>query len=53
VSASVQTWAQWYAGFVRPDQAVATGRLSATDVRSLDLLAAATAGEEMFFFEFF
>lgn len=53
VSASVQTWAQWYAGFVRPNQALATGRMSGTDARSLDLLTAATAGEEMFFFEFF
>jgi predicted acetyltransferase len=53
LSANVQTWAQWYAGFIRPKQAVATGNLSGTDARSLALLAGATAGEEMFFFEFF
>jgi predicted acetyltransferase len=53
LSADVQTWAQLYAGFVRPQAAVETGRLQISDRAGLCLLNMATTGEPLFFPEFF
>jgi predicted acetyltransferase len=53
LSASVQTWAQLYAGLLRPQEAVRSGRLAGSDAGSLATLARATGGQELFFFEFF
>jgi predicted acetyltransferase len=53
LSASVQTWAQLYAGFVSPADAVATGRLAGSDPGAVALLVRATAGGSLHFFEYF
>ncbi len=53
LAASVQTWAQLYAGMVRPQRAAATRRLEASDLRALRLLTEALAGDPLFFFDFF
>ncbi|HYG56748.1 MAG TPA: GNAT family N-acetyltransferase, partial [Symbiobacteriaceae bacterium] len=49
LSADITTLAQLWAGFIRPEQAVATGRLHCSDPRALDFLRA----KEMWFYEFF
>ena len=53
LSATVQTWAQLYAGFVKPGRAAVSGRLEAPDAGALRLLTQVTADREMFFYEFF
>lgn len=53
LSADQRTWAQLYAGLVRPEQAVATDRLRCTDPTALRILSQATAGQEMWFYEYF
>jgi predicted acetyltransferase len=53
LAASTNTWVQLYAGVLRPDQAARTGRLTCSEDRALQLLARATAGTEMWFYEFF
>jgi predicted acetyltransferase len=53
LAADVRTWVQFYAGFIRPSQAAATGRLTCTDPAALRTLEYATAGKEMWFYEFF
>lgn len=49
----ITTLAQLYAGFVKPGEAVRTGRLTCADPRALKLLAQATTDTEMWFYEFF
>jgi predicted acetyltransferase len=53
IAADVRTWAQLYAGFIRPAQAAATGRLTCSDPAALLALEHATAGKEMWFYELF
>jgi predicted acetyltransferase len=53
LSASVNTWIQLYAGALRPAQAVASGCLACSDDGALRLLAQATGGAELWFYEFF
>ncbi|MFZ5826094.1 MAG: GNAT family N-acetyltransferase [Bacillota bacterium] len=51
--APIEVWSQIYAGGVTPLQAQRLGRLAVTNPVSLDLLARATAGDPLLFFEFF
>lgn len=53
LSADQRTWAQVYAGLDRPEQAAATDRLRCTDPTALRILSQATAGQEMWFYEYF
>lgn len=53
LSVDITTLAQLYAGFVRPDQAAWSGRLQCSDPKALRLLAAATAGKELWYYEFY
>jgi predicted acetyltransferase len=53
LAADVRTWVQLYTGLIRPSQAVTTGRLTCTDPAALRTLEYATAGKEMWFYEFF
>lgn len=53
LSSDIQTWAQLYAGFVRPEVAAETGRLQVSNRAGLRLLNMATTGEPLFFPEFF
>jgi predicted acetyltransferase len=53
IAADIRTWAQLYAGFIRPAQAAATGRLTCSDPAALLALEHATAGKEMWFCELF
>jgi predicted acetyltransferase len=53
LSASVQTWAQLYAGFLAPDQAVETGMLACSDPAALRLLADALRGPAVDFTDAF
>lgn len=53
LAADQRTWAQLYAGFVRPEQAHASGRLACTDRNFLQILSHGTAGKELWFYEFF
>jgi predicted acetyltransferase len=53
LTADQRTWVQLYAGLVRPEQAVVTDRLRCTDPTALRILSQATAGQEMWFYEYF
>ncbi|HYF93727.1 MAG TPA: GNAT family N-acetyltransferase [Symbiobacteriaceae bacterium] len=53
LAADQRTWAQLYAGFIQPEQAVMTGRMTCTDEKALKALSAALAGKEMWFYEYF
>ncbi|HWH69146.1 MAG TPA: sterol carrier protein domain-containing protein, partial [Candidatus Sulfotelmatobacter sp.] len=53
LTADQRVWAQIYAGFIQPGQAMATGRLTCTDESALRALSLAAAGKEMWFYEFF
>ncbi|HWI63564.1 MAG TPA: GNAT family N-acetyltransferase [Symbiobacteriaceae bacterium] len=53
LAADQRTWAQLYAGFVQPEVAVGTGKLTCSDNRTLQLLSQAIAGKELWFYEFF
>jgi hypothetical protein len=49
LSATVQTWAQLYAGFVRPEVALANDRLAVADRSGMELLGQALRGPGMDF----
>jgi len=53
LTADQRVWAQLYAGFVRPEAAVASGHFSCADEKAMCILSRATAGKEMWFYEFF
>lgn len=53
LAATVQTWAQVYCGFLRPHQALMSGRLEAPNPSALALLSQATADRELLFTEGF
>lgn len=53
LSADQRTWVQLYTGMVRPEQAAATDRLHSTNPTALRILSQATAGQEMWFYEYF